>query len=104
MVISKLFKILTGDQKLDRWQDGVIATVNQLVSIPMLDQNTLTGVSVVSGTNVIPHGLNRKLIGYLIVGNNAAVTFYDSQSSNSTPAQTLQLIASGTAIINIIVF
>lgn len=104
MVINKIIKILTKDDATNRFMDQVIKAVNSLVSDPQANKSYLSGVVVVSGQNVIPHGLGRKLLGYYIVSSNANVTFYDNQATNSTPELNLLLVASGTATINLVVF
>ena len=48
--------------------------------------------------------LGRILQGWIIVRNNAAVTFYDLQTTNQQTSSTLVLHASGACIVNILVF
>lgn len=78
--------------------------LNPIIENPIVGGNLLQGISVVTGTNVINHGLQEKLQGYIVVMNNANVTFYDSQASNPKPDLTLQLVASGAAKISLYVF
>lgn len=80
------------------------ATLNPFLNNPMLNGRLLQDVPVVIGANSINHGLGRDLIGWFVTRNDSAETFYDSQTSNQRPAQTLQLVASGPAIISLYVF
>ncbi len=80
------------------------ARLNPLLSNPLVNGQVLSGIKVVSGSNTINHGLGRDLQGYLVVMNNASVTFYDSQSTNQMPQLTLVLVASGAATISLYVF
>ena len=80
------------------------ATLNPLLGNPLVNGQILSGIVVKSGTNVINHGLTRKLQGYIVILNSANVTFYDSQQTNQMPDRTLQLIASGAATISLYVF
>jgi hypothetical protein len=92
------------DVNLTAVQTRWAAVINPLLSQPLSQALLLSGISVSSGTNAINHKLGRKLQGYIVVGCNAAVTFHDSQSTNSMPQLTLNLIASGAATINLLVF
>lgn len=80
------------------------ATLNPILANPITRGNLLQGVKVVTGANVINHGLGDKLQGYVVVMNSAAVTFYDSQLTNPRPQLTLVLNASGAATISLYVF
>jgi hypothetical protein len=80
------------------------ASLNPLLSNPMVDGLLLNSVAVSTGANTINHGLGRKLQGYFVVMNSAAVTFYDSQKTNPRPDLTLVLNASGAATISLYVF
>jgi hypothetical protein len=80
------------------------ATLNPIIANPANNGRILKNISVVSGTNVINHTLGQTLQGYFVIMNNANVTFYDKQSTNQTPQLTLNLVASGTAIISLYVF
>lgn len=80
------------------------ATLNPLLSNPLVNGNLLQNIVVASGNNTINHQLNSKLQGYIVVTNSAAVTFYDRQATNPYPDLTLILVASGAATISLYVF
>ncbi len=80
------------------------AVINPVLANPLVTGNHLKGIVVVTGANVINHGLGQKLQGYIVVRNSAAVTFYDSQATNSRDDLTLILNASGAATISLYVF
>lgn len=80
------------------------STINPILANPLVNGRVLSNVPVVTGRNVINHGLQRDLQGYFLVMNNAAVTFYDSQLTNQRPDLTLILNASGAATISLYVF
>lgn len=80
------------------------STLNPVLSNPLVAGNILSGIPVKSGQNIINHGLQRKLQGYLVIMNNAAITYFDTQSQNSRPELTLFFNASGTATISLYVF
>lgn len=91
---------LTWDQANPKWA----SRLNPLLANPMNNGQMLNNVVLKSGDNVINHGLGHTLQGYLIILNNAAVTFYDKQATNSMPDLTLVLVASGAATISLYVF
>jgi hypothetical protein len=78
------------------------ATLNPVLSNPVINGNLISKLHVGSGNNVINHGLNRKIQGYAVVRSSANVTFYDADSSQ--PTLTFVLIASGAATISLYVF
>lgn len=80
------------------------ASINPVLSNPLVSGNLLNSIQVASGNNTINHGLGQALQGYMVVRNSANVTFYDRQSTNPTPDLTLVLVASGAATISIYVF
>lgn len=80
------------------------ATLNPVLANPMINGYLIPGVVLKLGVNHVNHGLGRKLQGYIIVRNNAAETFYDSQDENQYPDLTLALNASGPATVTLYVF
>jgi hypothetical protein len=80
------------------------AALNPLLGNPVTAGNVLDGLVLAAGDNVINHRLQRPLQGYVVVRNNAAVTFYDKQTTNQTPQLTLVLNSSGVATISLYVF
>ncbi len=80
------------------------ATLNPLLANPLVRGRVLSNVILDSGANTINHGLGRKLQGYLVVLNSAAVTFNDDQSINQYPDLTLIIVASGATTVSLYVF
>ena len=80
------------------------ATLNPILSNPIINGRVLSPVVVTSGDNVINHGLSRQLQGWIVVLNNAAVTFYDKQATNQYSDLTLILTSSGVATVTLYVF
>lgn len=99
-VAGNLSSKLTWELANPRWA----STINPVLSNPIVGGNLLQNVAVTTGANTINHGLNDRLQGYIVVMNNAAATFYDSQKTNPRPDLTLVLNASGAAIISLYVF
>lgn len=95
---------LTTRAPWERAQPLWASQINPVLANPLVQGQLLSNISVSSGANVINHKLGRKLQGYIVVLNSAAVTYYDSQSTNQTPDLTLILNASGSAVISLYVF
>jgi hypothetical protein len=83
-----------------RWK----SILDPLLAGPLAGALLLPNVPVVTGTNVINHGLGQPLRGYIVVQNSANVTFFDNQRTNATPQLTLLLQASGASTISLLVF
>jgi hypothetical protein len=91
-------------QDLQLMQTSWAAQLNPLLSNPISNVSILNGVVLASGDNVINHKLGKKLQGWFMVGQNASATFYDKQTSNSTPQLTLVLNSSAAVTANVAVF
>lgn len=90
---------LIDDPKLaqTKWK----SILDPLLAKPFSSGQILTGVSLISGDNIINHKLGRKLQGWIISDITAAVQIFRSAPLNET---TLTLNSSGSAIVNIFVF
>lgn len=87
-------------QARTRWK----AILDILLSNRSLNSVILKNVSLINGTTIINHTLGRDLLGWRVIGINAAATIYDQQSSNQTPDLTLVLVSSAVAIVSLEVF
>lgn len=87
-------------QMLTKWR----SILNPFLGNPSFQSHIITGVPLVNGTATINHGLGRKLVGWRIIGINAAATVHDNQANNATPDLTLLLVSSAAATANIEVF
>jgi hypothetical protein len=80
------------------------AIINPVIARPQNSSTILPKLSLVTGDNIIPHTLNRALIGWSVVRQRSAATFYDKQDDNRTPAINLVLNASADVVIDLEVF
>ena len=78
--------------------------LDPVIANPILNGQMLSNVSLKAGTNIINHGLQRKLQGWFIVGITANTVIYDNQASNQAQDLTLVLISTAKAVINLWVF
>lgn len=77
------------------------ASLNPILSNPLNTSQILTGISLVTGANIIPHKLGKIMQGWNLTDINSGVTVYRSAPFNST---NLTLTSSGPATVNIEVF
>lgn len=96
--------VKANDPVLSQLETQWKAILDPLIANPANATSLLANIILVNGKNVINHKLGKKLQGWIVVGNNASTTFYDSQSSNQQQQLTLILNASGACTINLLVF
>jgi hypothetical protein len=96
--------VQTTDRNINQLQTNIISALQPLLLGGILDGTVLTNVSLVSGSNAVPHGLNRKLQGWIIVRQRAAATVYDTQDNNPNPTSTLLLTSSAGVVVDLYVF
>ena len=102
--MAQLPQFNTSDRVLSMLQTQWGSQLNPLLASPIVQGREIADIKVTTGVNTINHLLGQKLRGYIVTLNNSNVTFYDNQSTNPNPAQTLKLVASGPAIISLWVF
>lgn len=78
--------------------------IDPVLANPLLQGQLLPNTSLTNGTTVVNHGLGRKLVGWFLVGVNAAVTVHDLQTANQTPQLTLVLVSNAACTVNLWVF
>ena len=101
----QLPKFGTTDKSFALLQTQWAKFIDPILSLPMVQQNTLKNVVLTSGTtNRINHGLGRELQGWFIIRLRASATVYDTQDSNQTPQYTLQLVTSANVTVDLVVF
>lgn len=95
---------LTDDLSLSLMQTKWASIINPFLGNPSNSALIIPNVALVTGSNTINHKLGQKLQGWVVIGNNASTTFYDSQASNQQPDLTLVLVASGACTVSLLVF
>ncbi len=92
----------TDIRELSLLQSSWASELNPIITNPIVDGIILSGITLVSGNNVINHKLGRPIMGYILIRNNALVTIYDSNTAQ--PNLTFNLISSGPATVSLYVF
>lgn len=100
----RLSKLQATSDELNRVQDALIPAVNDLIALPLSGARIIEGVSLTTGTNIVNHGLNRVLRGWIPVRVRSAAWFYDVQDANRTPTKNLLLVSSADVVADILVF
>lgn len=81
------------------------AAVAQQVMIKDSQGNMTPNIILISGTvNVIPIGLSATLQGWTLTRIKGQATIWDTQDSNSTPSQTLNLNTSANVVVQLAVW
>lgn len=94
----------TESRQFNQFQQSLKTALQPITSNPQSLSVTLKQVSLVAGSNTIPHTLNRNLQGWYIVRIRSSATIYDTQDTNPAPSQTLILVASANAVVDIVVY
>lgn len=92
------------DRIVNQIQANVIQTFNQIAGNVLLDAMLIEDVALTSGANVIDHGLGRTLRGWFIIRRNGTATVYDTQATNTLADKTLNLTASASVTVSLMVF
>lgn len=93
--------VQTTDRNVNQLQQNIKQVIGPIISNPITSGALLTDISIVSGTNVINHGLGRMMQGWIISDVNSVVTLFRSQPLND---KTLTLTSNGTSTISLYVF
>lgn len=84
-------------------QDNVAAALLPIQTKLILDGAFVSGVNLITGNNTVQHKLGRKIIGYFVVSQSAASTFFDD--IQSTKSATSFVLCSGSPCsVNLWVF
>jgi len=100
----KIKRINTTDRIINMIQDNISDVVDDFAKQDILYGERLERVVLVSGSNNVPHKLNRKLLGWFIIRQRGAASIYDTQDTNPDPATFLRLQASAGVTVDLFVF
>ena len=105
MTIRSFERISVTDPEIQDLQYRLEETLRPVTSSSVIDGNLIEDISLASGTtSKIAHKLGRKLIGWIIVGKDAAQHVYDVNSGKTDLDTYIHLTAGGTVTVNIWVF
>lgn len=99
-----LTQFQSGDRVFQMMQNSWASDLNPLLANPALQSIILKNVSLVTGSNVINHLLQRNLQGWKIVRQRAAASIYDNQDTNQASQLTLVLVSSANVSVDLEVF
>lgn len=98
-------KLVSGlDALTSQLQTNIAQALRPLLNNLLLNGRVLEQVTLAIGTNVVPTGLGRPVLGWVITRKRSAANIYDSQDSNTTPALNLLLVSDAVATVDIYVF
>lgn len=93
------------DRLINQFQTNVREVVEPLAENALAGGVLLQNVALLTGvTNVIPTTLNKNLTGWLVTRLSANSVIWDSQATNPTPSQNLQLLCSANCLVSLYLF
>ena len=105
MAIRNFERINVTSPEISHLQYRLEETFRPLTSSSVIDGILLEDILLASGvTSKVAHKLGRKLIGWIVVGKNAAQHVYDANSGKTDLDQYIHLTAGGTTTVNVWVF
>jgi len=100
--------VRSGTQNRDvQTLDNAVSNVFQsLYSNPLLNSPTLVkDVAFISGQDtIVNHKLNRPVVGFIVINSNAAVSVFQSSSTNISPTTQIILKSDADATVSFLFF
>jgi hypothetical protein len=94
----------TSVRELSQMQTQWSKQINPALASPIYQGQQLEGIALVSGANVVNHGLGRVLQGWWVVRQRSSASIYDTQDSNQMPQLTLTLNSSAPVSVDLWVY
>jgi len=96
----------TNTPDVQRVENSLVNTFQSIITNPLLNSPTLKkAVVLTSGVdNVVDHGLNRSVTGWIIVDKNASADIYQSTTENTMPTTSIMLNTTNTVTVTILFF
>lgn len=97
--------VMSPNQQMTQMQNLWSASLNPILNNELVNGRLVRNVELITGTTVINHGLGRVLNGWLVTRlRGSGPTIYDTQSTNTMPQLTLNLVSSAPVTIDLWVF
>lgn len=96
-------QVQTQDKDVNQLQQNLKQALDPIQKNPLIYGNIVTQ-NIVSGQNMINHGLGRPLQGWIIVGINGAAQIYDNQAGNADSFRTLILVSNANVRVSVYCF
>jgi hypothetical protein len=96
----------TNNTDIQRVENSLISTLQSIITNPLLNSPTLKKAVVLTTgiDNVVDHGLNRPVTGWIIVDKNASADIYQSTTINTMPTTSIILNTTSTVTVTILFF
>ena len=105
MALRNFERVDTTDPSLREMQYRLEEALRPVTGSSIVDGRLIEDISLASGTTTkIAHKMGRSIIGWIVVGKNAAQHIYDQNSGKSDLDTYLYLTAGGTVTVNVWVF
>lgn len=98
-------KISTATPLVDQVVEKIQVSFDSIFNKEILDGRLIADIALASGsTNHVEHGLQRAVVGYIVVKKSANSTIWDSESSNTRRSLFLDLNCSSAVTVTLWVF
>ena len=105
MALRSFQRIDTTDPSMRELQYRLEETLRPVTDSSLVDGVLIKDISLASGTTTkVAHKLGRSVIGWIVVGRNAAQHVYDVNSGKTDLDTYIHLTAGGTVTVNVWVF
>ena len=105
MTVRSFERISVTEPEVQNLQYRLEETLRPVTDSSIIGGRIIEDITLASGTtSKIAHKLGRKLIGWVVVGKNAAQHVYDVNSGKTDLDTYIYLTAGGTVTVNIWVF
>lgn len=100
-MIPSFKKIRTTSADLRQVQDSLGLVLDQVIRREILDGVLIENISLVTGSNIIDHTLDRAPKGFIIVARNANEQVWNGTSTKIVPKRNIDLESSGAVTVSL---
>lgn len=105
MDLGKVAQLNTEDRVLNQVQGNIVQKLNQLLSLPILNGNQVSGIQVDNSIpNPVNHGLGRPVMGYILTRSATPMVIADSTTPSVDPNNIINLDVSSSGAVSIYFF
>lgn len=98
-------KIGFTDDQLARLESNIENTFAPIITKEILNGRLIKNIALTAGlTNKVEHGLQREVLGYIIVKKGANAVIWDGEASNTMKSSFLNILCSANVTVSFWVF
>ena len=104
MSIRSVKSIGQGEFAVDRLQEYIATAFDGIQKSEIINGVLLKDVALINGATEVAHKLGRELRGWIVVGQSASASIWDSQATHTRKRKTLMLNSSAAVTVSLWVF